>query len=144
MKITLKRISDYTVGIVCLAAVFLCAGCGTKKEPVQKIKDLDFTVIAEENIPEEFLVKIQEKKADGMKMTYQDAGFLYICIGYGKQESGGFSIAVNEVYETTNALYFDTTLLGPKPGENPPGKDSPSFPFVVVKTEFIDKPVVFD
>ncbi len=144
MKITSKRILSYTIGMLCISTVFLCAGCNDEKEPIQKIKDLDFTVIAEENIPEEFLVKIQEKKDDGMKMTYQDAGFLYICIGYGRQESGGFSIAVNEVYETDNAIYFDTTLLGPKPGETPQKQNTPSYPFVVVKTEFIDKPVVFE
>lgn len=144
MKKVSKIVLGCTMGGMCLAIMLLCAGCKGEKEPIQKIKDLEFTVIAEENIPEEFLVLLQEKKEDGMKMTYQDAGFLYICIGYGRQESGGFSIAVNEVYETDNAIYFDTTLLGPQPGDDLPKKNSPSFPFIVVKTEFIDKPVVFE
>lgn len=87
---------------------------------------------------------VEEKKTQGFKMTYQDGGFLYICMGYGEQETGGYSIAVNALYETENAVYFDTTLLGPKPGENDGKKQSPSYPYVVVKTEMVEKPVVFD
>lgn len=127
-----------------LFSMFVLAGCISKKDPLEKIKDLEFTVIAEENIPEEFLQAINEKKTEGIKMTYQDSGFLYICIGYGQQESGGYSIAVNALYETENALYFDTTLLGPQPGADGDNRTSPSYPYVVVKTEFIDKPVVFE
>lgn len=127
-----------------LFSMFVLAGCISKKDPLEKIKDLEFTVIAEENIPEEFLQAINEKKTEGIKMTYQDGGFLYICIGYGQQESGGYSIAVNALYETENAIYFDSTLLGPEPGEDEGKRTSPSYPYVVVKTEFIDKPVVFE
>lgn len=120
------------------------AGCGKEKDSLEKIKDLEFTVTAEENIPEELLAAVNEKKAEGCKLTYQDGGFLYICMGYGQQETGGYSIAVNALYETENAVYFDTTLLGPEPGENSDKKNSPSYPYVVVKTEFVDKPVVFN
>lgn len=132
------------MAVCILLGIGILTGCTEKKDPLQKIKDLEFTVIAEENIPEEFLKAINEKKTEGVKMTYQDDGFLYICIGYGQQESGGFSITVNALYETENAVYFDTTLLGPQPGEVDEKKKSPSTPYVVVKTEFIDKPVVFE
>ena len=120
------------------------AGCAKKEDPFEKIKDLQFTVIAEENIPEELLATIEEKKETGFKLTFEDAGFVYICRGYGKQETGGFSISVNALYETSNAIYFDTTLEGPVPGENDGKKQSPSYPYVIVKTEQVDKPVVFD
>lgn len=140
-----KRKSKWlTVAVCCLLGIGILTGCGEKKNPLQKIKDLEFTVVAEENVPEELLKVIREKKEAGIKMTYQDGGFLYICMGYGKQESGGFCITVNELYETENALYFDTTLVGPQPGELDEKRKSPSTPYVVVKTEFIDKPVVFE
>ena len=103
-----------------------------------------FTVIAEDNIPEELFQAIEEKKTEGFKITYQDKGFVYICMGYGQQETGGYSITVNSLYETDNAVYFDTTLIGPKPGENEGKKVSKSYPYIVVKTEMIDKPVVFE
>ncbi len=129
---------------VCL--VFLMTlgviACGKKQDAMEKIKDLECTVIAEENIPEELLAEIESKKENSFKMTFEDQGFLYICIGYGTQQTGGYSIAVNELYETSNAVYIDTNLIGPKPEE----KSNPvaSYPYIVVKIEFIDKPVVFD
>ena len=56
--------------------------------------------------------------------------------------TGGYSVAVKELYETSNALYLDTDLIGPGPEE----KSNPvaSFPYVVIKAEFVDKPVVFE
>ncbi|MCH5256189.1 MAG: protease complex subunit PrcB family protein [Lachnospiraceae bacterium] len=108
---------------------------------MEKIRDLEFSVIAEDNLPEELLSIISEKKVSPFKLTFQDQGYVYICIGYGEQETGGYSITVNELYETSNAIYIDTNLLGP--GVEDKGKKSPSYPYVVVKTEYIDKPVVF-
>lgn len=130
--------------VMMILGLFCLPGCVEKADPLEKIKDLEFTVITEENIPEELFVIVEEKKEEGMKLTYQDNGFLYICMGYGKQETGGYSIAVNSLYETENAVYFDTTLLGPKPGETEDKKTSPSHPYVVIKTEFIEKPIVFE
>ena len=80
--------------------------------------------------------------AQGFKLTYADEGYLYICIGYGKQESGGYSVTVNDLYETENAVYVNTNLLGPKAGSTP--ATSPSYPYIVLKVEFREKTVVFD
>lgn len=139
------RSMRYGAGI--LGVIMLCflAGCAKEKDPLEKIKDLEFTVLAEENIPEELKTVIEEKKGNAFKVTYQDNGFLYICIGYGEQVSGGYSITVNDLYLTENAMYVDTTLLGPDPSDTAVTKQNiPSYPYIVIKTEFIDKPVVFD
>ncbi len=130
-----------SVCLICLMCMSVYA-CGQKQDTMAKIKDLECTVLAEENIPEELLEKIEDKKEEAFKMTFEDQGFLYICVGYGTQKTGGYSIAVNALYETTNAVYIDTNLIGPSPEE----KSNPveSYPYVVVKTEFIEKPVVFD
>ena len=128
-----------------LLGLGLLAGKKKKKDPMEKIKDLEFTVLSEDNIPEELKVVIEKKKDTSFKMTYQDNGFMYICVGYGEQVSGGYSIAVNALYLTENAIYADTTLLGPDPSDPAAGKkNSVSCPYIVLKTEFIDKPVVFD
>lgn len=139
-----KRKYSEKIAILFFSALLFLTGCGEKKDPLARIKDLEFTVIAEDNIPEELFKAIEEKKAEGFKITYQDKGFVYICIGYGQQETGGCSITVNALYETDNAVYFDTTLIGPKPGENEGKKAGTSYPYIVVKTEMIDKPVVFE
>lgn len=140
----MQRLLRRTVLVAMAVFCMILTGCKEEKDATAKLKDLEFTVIAEENIPEPLLAAINEKKEAGFKLTYQDAGFLYICVGYGQQATGGYSIAVNALYETENAVYFDTTLLGPEPGQNADKKNSPSYPYAVVKTEFIDKPVVFE
>ena len=140
----MQRLLRRTVLVAMAVFCMILTGCKEEKDATAKLKDLEFTVIAEENIPEPLLAAINEKKEAGFKLTYQDAGFLYICVGYGQQATGGYSIAVNALYETENAVYFDTTLLGPEPGQNADKKNLPSYPYAVVKTEFIDKPVVFD
>ena len=135
----------YGIGILGMAVLLLLAGCSKQKDPLEKIKDLEFTVLAEDNIPEELKALIDEKKQNAFKLTYQDNGFLYICVGYGEQISGGYSIAVNALYLTENAVYADTTLLGPDPADEAAAKrHTPSYPYVVIKTEFVDKPVVFN
>lgn len=143
-----NRVTKYVRCIIVMAGLLslcLLAGCGEKKDPMEKIKDLEFTVLADENIPEELKAVIEEKKASPFKVTYQDNGFMYICIGYGEQVSGGYSIAVNALYLTENAVYADTTLLGPDPSDPAAGeKKASSTPYIVLKTEFVDKPVVFN
>ena len=50
-----------SVLLVCL----LCAGvlaCGAKQDPMEKIKDLEFTVIAEDKLPEELSAMIEGKR----------------------------------------------------------------------------------
>lgn len=129
--------------------IFCLAGCGEEtKDGNEKIRDLEFTVLGEENIPEELKQVIEEKKEKEFKLTYQDGDFLYICVGYGRQETGGYSITVNELYLTANAIYVDTNLIGPEPENRElyhgQEKDGASYPYVVVKLEYLDKAVVFD
>ncbi len=127
--------------LICLLCLLVYA-CGKKQDPMEKIKDLEYTVIAEDNIPKELLEKIEERKENAFRLTFEDQGFLYICMGYGTQQTGGYSIAVNALYETANAVYIDTNLIGPSPEEKK--NQVKSYPYVVVKTEFLEKPVVFE
>lgn len=128
----------------------LClTGCGVRaKSGNEKIKDLEFTVLGEDNIPEELKQIIEEKKENEFKITYQDSDFLYICVGYGKQNTGGYSITVGDLYLTSNSIYVDTNLIGPEPANRElygaQGKESASYPYVVLKIEYLDKSVVFD
>ncbi len=145
MKNRIIKFVRYGRCLLLALALILLAGCGEKKDPMEKIKDLEFTVLADENVPEELKAVIEEKKDLPFKVTYQDNGFMYICVGYGEQVSGGYSIAVNALYLTENAVYADTTLLGPDPSDVTAGKkNAPSTPYIVIKTEFVDKPVVFN
>ncbi len=133
---------------VLLAVVFLAAfvvsfltGCGQNTEEPEKVRDLDFTVVQESELPEQLKLLIGEKKCNPFKLTYTGADGLYIVQGYGTQPTGGYSVTVKELWLADNAICFCSELLGPKEGENV--VQSMSYPFVAVKTESIDLPVVF-
>ena len=129
-----------------LLAVFLLTGwltaCTTSVQQSESQDDMEFTVVSEDRLPEELKEIVEGKKESAFKLTYADKGYLYICTGYGKQDSGGYSITVDYLYETENAIYVNTNLLGPKAGSA--SGNSPSYPYIVIKVEFRDKTVVFD
>lgn len=116
-------------------------GCGLEKTDDRKIEDLSYTILEEKEIPQEFLAVIEEKKEQMFKLTYTDEESLYIAVGYGVQQTGGYSISVNQCYLTQNAIYFDTTLIGPSKGEQV--NEAKSYPFLVIKTKYSEKNVVF-
>lgn len=124
-----------------LLVVWILTGCGVETQDEEKVQDLDFTVLAPEMIPEELRNVLEEKKTSPFKVTYEDEGDLYICIGYGEQESSGFSIAVQELYLTSNAVYVDTELLGPGKGEET--AEMVTCPYIVLKLKDPEKSVVF-
>lgn len=129
------------ISMLMVLACTLC-GCQITEDSGMKLRDLEFTLVSDERMLEELKALIDERKAEEFKFTYADKESLYICIGYGEQSTGGYSIAVNELYLTDNAIYVDTNLIGPsaKEKENP----AVSYPYIVIKTEFLDKNVVFE
>ena len=85
-----------------------------------------------------------EKGTEPFHLTYSDDQNLYISIGYGQQKTGGYSIAVDELYLTEDAIYVGTTLLGPEITGQKKGAEKPSTPYIVIKTEFLDKTVIYE
>lgn len=127
---------------LCLLCAILFGGCAMSSTEKIKLRDLDFTVLSEEKISEELKTIIDERKAEPFKLTYSDKENLYIVIGYGAQQTGGYSIAVNELYLTDHAIYISTSLLGPDAG-NKSSKEQ-SYPYIVIKTELLDETVIFE
>lgn len=129
--------------VVALAVLLaLLCGCTLSKEAPKKMKDLEYSIVEDKDIPEKLKKAIDEKKAAEFKISFQDGDSMYIVHGYGEQETGGYSIVIHDLYLTENALYFDTELLGPKNGSNPQKK--PSFPYIVVKTKTYKQNIVFE
>lgn len=127
---------------VCLLLLcFIVSGCGIGSGKTTKLRDLDFTVVSEELLPAELTQLIEERKEEAFQITYSDEDYLYLCAGYGRQETGGYSIAVDELYLSDDAIHINTSLLGPGPEEQK--GNSPSYPYIVVKLEYMDKTVEF-
>lgn len=135
----MKKIS---LGI--LAAVVLIVGlssCGIIKIDREEKQKLDYTVVKEEDMPREIQALIEERKEQEFQMAYQSGNELYLVKGYGQQEGGGYSIQVEALSMTENALELKTKLLGPS-GEEDQSLE-PSYPYIVIKMEYRDLPVRF-
>jgi len=111
--LTATRIFLYGITISC---TLLITGCTSSSEK-ESLQNLNFTVVAEEKIPEK--IKDIIKKEAPFQITYTDNVNLYICIGYGEQETGGYSIAVNGLYLSSDSqnIMVNTALLEPEDAE---------------------------
>lgn len=134
------------VFLVLLLTIIITAlgltGCKAEDTDVKKIKDLEFTVVEDADLPGELKEIIDEKKEEPFKLSYSNKDYLYIVVGYGKQNSGGYSISVDDLYLTSNAIYINTNLIGPT--QNDLVSQGVTYPYVVVKLEFMDEKVVFE
>lgn len=120
----------------------LVSGCTSPATEKKKLKDVDYTILEERDIPEKLAESIEHKKEAEFKLSFETENDLYLVHGYGEQETGGYSIVVRDLFLTENALYFDTELLGPENGSNPQKK--PSYPYIVVKTKKYKQNIVFE
>lgn len=131
--------------MLCLGCVFCLlamAGCGGENGEVTKVKDLDYTVVEEADVPEQLLTLINKKKQNAFCLTYKSEDAYYICQGFGTQMTSGYSIAVDELFLGTNAIYIKNTLIGP--GKDELVTQNATHPFIVVKIELMDYNVVFE
>lgn len=135
----MKKLAVWAAGLL-LSCVCLLGGCSDKGAE-EKVKDLEFTVVGQNEIPKELMDMIEQKKTEEFRLTYTSGEDLYIAVGYGEQQTGGFSISVPEFYLTENSMVIKTELQGPEQGSQQAA--SPSYPFIVIKTKFIEEPVVF-
>ena len=95
----------------------------------------------EARLPEELLKLVAEKKEASFKMTYADSGYLYLCVGYGNR-TAALQYYSGRLYASGEMIYLDTSLIGPKQAKEL--SKTPSYPYIVIKTPFEDKTVVFD
>lgn len=130
----------FLCGISILSCCLTITGC-EKKDTPKKTNSLDFTVVSGSDIPEELQSLIEERQKNAFELTFSDNSCLYVIKGYGQQSSGGYSIKINDFYQSDDCLVFDTELFGPKKDDNV--SDAISYPYIVIKTEYRENPVVF-
>ena len=122
--------------------VFACSltGCGTEEKSARG-KELDYTVVPTADCPADFLSEINKKKINPFQMTYDDGAYCYLAVGYGEQETNGFSIRVLGLYEKGDNICFETSQVGPEDDQVVSQKKST--PYLVVKTGRTDRKVEF-
>lgn len=127
---------------VLVVTMLAVQGCAVESEKNGRRKGREFTVTAEEDIPEEMWEDIEKSKEEPFWITYGDGEWLYIGQGYGKQEMQGYEVAAEKLEETDTFLYVTMRLDGPPAGEDV--EETESFPFLVIRTEWSEKPVLFE
>lgn len=139
-----KRVKSCLLCMLLVVAFFgsMLSGCSVEETNRTKVADLEYSIIEDSEIPEELMAMIEEKKAADFKLTFEMGDDLYIIRGYGEQETGGYSIRIKDCYLTSNAILFDTELVGPRKGENTSA--SPSYPYIVIRTRNCDQSTIFD
>lgn len=123
-----------------IAAALMLGGCRLVRIEEEERKPVAYTVVKTGELPEEAETLVEEKKAEEFQMTYQSGEDLYLIRGYGKQMSGGYSIQVKELSESSTAVFFETRLIGPAPEKQ---SGEPSHPYIAVKIEYRKNPVQF-
>ncbi len=126
-----------------MATLFLVACDG--KDETQK-KAVEFTVCDESKMPNELLEIVNEKKEKIFKLSYINDNYLYIAVGYGERNRQDYSVIVEDLYVTDNAIYVDTELYTEEntPSDAVASGTASMYPYIVIKCEKIDLPVVFD
>lgn len=127
---------------ICMLFVALLCACGTDGTQEKKVSDIDFTVMNPEDITEELAGHIEERKTETFTLIYKDGENMYLTVGYGQQPSGGYSIRVNDLYLGTDSICVSTSLEGPS--DDNQAEPAPSYPYIVLKMELMDRPVIFD
>ena len=137
-----QKIHKFTCSFLLLFLLItpMLSGC-SKDDAPKKLQELDYTVVSGTDIPEELGTLIKERQKKDFQLTFSDNSCLYIIKGYGKQKSGGFSIVINDFYLSDDCMVFDTELFGPKSDETV--SDKPTYPYIVIKTNYREQPVTF-
>lgn len=136
-----RRITILFLSVAVLMTSVLVMGCKITDINSDKVSELDFTVVEDKDLPVELKKLIDSKKENTLRMTYTTKDYTYIVVGYGTQETSGYSIKVNDLYLGKNAVYVDVSLMGPAADETV--SETKTMPYIVLKIEKRDETVIF-
>lgn len=126
--------------LVTLGCAVCIQGCSLFEKEA-KLRDVDYTVVCPEDVPQELADEITNVKGKEFQLSYDDGEYMYIARGYGSRNTSGYNISVKDMYITEHTLVLDTEITGPREGEDV--VDKKTTPYIVVKTEPMDKQIVF-
>ena len=99
-------------GLVCIFLLMvILTGCQLIRIEEGERTPLKYTIVKQEEIPAEAVELMEQKKEKTFQMTYQVGDVRYLMKGYGEQLTGGYSIQVEEVSESENAVFCKTRLI---------------------------------
>ena len=128
--------------VMILGIALFAGGCTGEKEADGEKRKIDFTVVRESEIPQDLFSDMEACKKEGFRTVFRDSSYLYLAVGYGEQKTGGYSVAVKELYTLDQRIHLKTKLMGPRKGEKV--NKANTYPYLVVKLELREETVEFD
>ena len=132
----------YGLGLLVLIFLLLLTGCSMTEQKQEKHKDLECSVMKEDEIPQPLMEVIEENKTKEMKLSYEKDGNLYIARGFGEQKTGGYSITTRYCYLAEDGIHVRFELLGPPAGETL--QEEVTCPYIVVKVQATGENILFE
>lgn len=129
-----------TLGIGLIVGICLMSFWGCDGESQQE-EAIEYRLCEEENLPEELIRMIQERKEEPFRLSYTTREYMYIAVGYGAQPRGGCGVQVNSLTRGEENIYIDTKLVGTDGNELE--LRQVTYPYVVVKCRNYDLPVMY-
>lgn len=107
----------------------------------EKLGNVEYEIVEYHYLDESVRKAFDAAKSINKRLTFEDENYQYLIVCYGKQEMGGYSVEVKELYETNNMIVVDTTLKGPQ--KNKKYDADVSYPGIVIRINKHSKLVVF-
>lgn len=139
-----QKIRKFVIPIEILCLLFMLGGVSVRQKEEITGKS-EYIIVQELDIPKELAVQIEKNKKKSFHLTYADSGMLYIAMGYGAKEKAGYRAEISKIYETENRIHVQSSLEGPKKGEeNEKKKEETRYPYIVVCLQDSGKEIVFE
>ncbi|MDD3219095.1 MAG: protease complex subunit PrcB family protein [Lachnospiraceae bacterium] len=134
--------SRIVIIVMAIISALGMAGCGLYQLKTEEEQPLEYTVVSEDNLPEMLKTMIEERKQTPFQLSYLEEDSLYMVQGYGEKETGGYDITVGKCVLAEESIHVECNLTGPVD----PKKEEAvkSYPYIVLKTERREEPVIFD
>lgn len=134
-----KKFSIILYFLLCIILCSILTGC-LKKDQERQRKKVVYVICKRNVIPTHLGELIDEQKKEPFHFTYTTGEFTYYVVGYGRQSGRGYQIKVNEFCADDTHIYIDTTLKGVTKEHQ---KKGTSYPYIVLKSQFYEKEVIF-
>ena len=142
-KYTVYAAKALIILVIVIACGFVFWACGSDSRP-EKTGEISYAIVPENEVPEELMKLIDERKESEFRLSFSEGEDLYLVVGYGRQETGGYSIQIKDLYLSGDVIYLDTELLGPLPEETADAKDSTAAPWLAGKMQQMNKTIYFE
>lgn len=125
-----------------LLILLLCCSVGCGKTD-NKNQFNGFTAVSIDDVPEELKSEIKQRYESPFELTYSaDKSDMYIVKGYGRQDSPGYHILINGFYYSDDGLVIETDLAEPEITN--PFSNEPTYPYIIIKTGYLEDKVIFE